>query len=54
VLIRAGGTLLGAVSASGDTSDVDETCAIYAVLGCQLQPEPATAVDHQPRKDAAS
>jgi uncharacterized protein GlcG (DUF336 family) len=50
VLIHAGGTLLGAVSVSGDASDVDETCAINAVLGRQLQPEPATAEDHQPER----
>jgi uncharacterized protein GlcG (DUF336 family) len=54
VLIRAGDTLLGAVGVSGDTSDVDETCAISAVLRCQLQPDPSTSVDHQLARDATS
>ncbi|BEP14023.1 heme-binding protein [Acidothermaceae bacterium B102] len=43
VLVRAKGRLLGAVGVSGDQSDVDEECAISAVLHCQLQPEPSVA-----------
>ena len=31
ILISLGGTLLGAVGITGDTSDNDEACAIYAV-----------------------
>jgi len=31
VLISSGGTLLGAVGVTGDTSDNDEACAIHAV-----------------------
>jgi uncharacterized protein GlcG (DUF336 family) len=42
VLIRSAGTLLGAVGVSGDTSDMDETCAIAAVLEAGLDPEPDT------------
>lgn len=42
VLIRDAGTLLGAVGVSGDTSDVDEACAIAAVLAAGLNPDPET------------
>jgi uncharacterized protein GlcG (DUF336 family) len=42
VLIRDAGLLIGAVGVSGDTSDVDEACAIAAVLRTGLQPEPET------------
>ncbi|WP_193174800.1 GlcG/HbpS family heme-binding protein [Oricola nitratireducens] len=31
ILISSGGTLLGAVGVTGDTSDNDEACAIHAV-----------------------
>lgn len=41
VLIRASGALLGAVGVSGDTSDLDETCAIAAVIETGLDPDPA-------------
>jgi uncharacterized protein GlcG (DUF336 family) len=41
VLVRAQGRLIGAVGVSGDQSDIDEECAISAVLHCRLQPEPA-------------
>lgn len=34
--------LLGAVGVSGDISEVDEVCAIEAVLATGLQPEPAS------------
>lgn len=44
VLIRdEAGSLLGAVGVSGDMSDVDEACAIAAVLGAGLRPEPEDA-----------
>ncbi len=44
VLIRdADGRLLGAVGVSGDVSDLDEACAIDAVLRAGLHPEPASA-----------
>jgi uncharacterized protein GlcG (DUF336 family) len=42
VLIRGAGVLIGAVGVSGDTSDMDEACAIAAVLRIGLQPEPET------------
>jgi uncharacterized protein GlcG (DUF336 family) len=42
VLIRSAGVLIGAVGVSGDTSDMDEACAIAAVLQTGLQPEPET------------
>lgn len=42
VLIRSAGTLIGAVGVSGDTSDMDEACAITAVVGAGLSPDPET------------
>lgn len=39
VLIRLDGALLGAVGVSGDTSDLDEACAIAGVHAAGLQPE---------------
>jgi uncharacterized protein GlcG (DUF336 family) len=42
VLIRSAGVLLGAVGVSGDTSDVDEACAIPAVIEAGLEPDPAS------------
>jgi uncharacterized protein GlcG (DUF336 family) len=45
VLLRDGdGTIVGAVGVSGDSSDVDEACAIAAALQAGLYPEPAAAV----------
>ncbi|QNN54578.1 GlcG/HbpS family heme-binding protein [Nocardioides mesophilus] len=41
VLVRdTDGTLLGAVGVSGDVSDVDEQCAVDAVLDVGLVPDP--------------
>lgn len=40
VLIRQGGALVGAVGITGDTSDVDEACAIAGVRAAGLDPEP--------------
>ena len=37
VLIQAGGTLLGAVGVSGDTSDNDEICAIAGIEAAGLK-----------------
>jgi uncharacterized protein GlcG (DUF336 family) len=42
VLIRGDGDIIGAVGVSGDTSEVDEACAIAAVRAAGLEPEPAT------------
>jgi uncharacterized protein GlcG (DUF336 family) len=37
VLLRdAGGRLVGAVGVSGDTSDIDEECAVEAIAACGL------------------
>jgi uncharacterized protein GlcG (DUF336 family) len=45
VLLRDdGGTIVGAVGVSGDSSDVDEACAIAAAHRAGLHPEPAAAV----------
>lgn len=41
VLIRDDGDVIGAVGVSGDTSEVDEACAIAAVRAAGLEPEPA-------------
>lgn len=42
VLIRGDGqAILGAVGISGDTSDVDEACAIAGVLAAGLRPDPS-------------
>lgn len=46
VLIRdPHGRLLGAVGVSGDVSDMDEACAIHAVVRAGLQPEPPTPAE---------
>lgn len=42
VLIREADTLLGAVGVSGDTADMDEACAIAAVVAAGLNPDPET------------
>lgn len=45
VLIRdEAGVLLGAVGVSGDTSDMDEACAIGGVGAAGLRPDPAAPV----------
>jgi uncharacterized protein GlcG (DUF336 family) len=44
VLIRSDGVLIGAVGVSGDTSDVDEACAIAAVIQAGLDPDPDAAL----------
>lgn len=41
VLIRRDGDIVGAVGVSGDKSDVDEACAVAAVLASGLEPEPS-------------
>jgi uncharacterized protein GlcG (DUF336 family) len=40
VLIRRDGDIVGAVGVSGDTSEVDEACAVAAVRAAGLEPEP--------------
>ena len=40
VLIQDGGTLLGAVGVSGDTSDNDEACAISGIEAAGLKANP--------------
>jgi uncharacterized protein GlcG (DUF336 family) len=40
VLIQDGGTLLGAVGVSGDTSDNDEACAIAGIEAASLKANP--------------
>jgi uncharacterized protein GlcG (DUF336 family) len=40
VLIRRDDEIIGAVGVSGDTSEVDEACAIAAVRAAGLEPEP--------------
>ena len=40
VLIRRDGDIIGAVGVSGDTSEVDEACAVAAVRAAGLEPEP--------------
>ncbi|MFE1961304.1 heme-binding protein [Streptomyces sp. NPDC059479] len=43
VLLRAPGEgIVGAIGVSGDSSDVDEACAIAAARAVSLEPEPAT------------
>ena len=45
VLIRDdAGAVLGAVGVSGDTSDMDEACAIAGVIAAGLRPDPAEPV----------
>jgi uncharacterized protein GlcG (DUF336 family) len=42
VLLRASGAgIVGAIGVSGDSSDVDESCAIAAARAVDLEPEPA-------------
>ncbi len=43
VLIRRVDILIGAVGVSGDASDVDEACAVFAVIQAGLDPDPDTA-----------
>jgi uncharacterized protein GlcG (DUF336 family) len=44
VLVRdADGILLGAVGVSGDVSDMDERCAVHAVMDAGLLPDPSAA-----------
>jgi uncharacterized protein GlcG (DUF336 family) len=44
VLVRdADGILLGAVGVSGDVSDMDERCAVHAVIDTGLLPDPSAA-----------
>jgi uncharacterized protein GlcG (DUF336 family) len=40
VLIQDGGTLLGAIGVSGDTSDNDEACAIAGIEAAALKANP--------------
>ncbi|KLU24749.1 GlcG protein [Caballeronia mineralivorans PML1(12)] len=41
VLLRdGGGNLLGSVGISGDTSDTDETCAVFAIESSGLKADP--------------
>jgi len=47
VLVMAeGGTVIGAVGVSGDTSEKDEYCAITAIIAAGFQSEPETPDDH--------
>jgi uncharacterized protein GlcG (DUF336 family) len=39
VLIKSDGEIIGAVGISGDTSDNDETCAVYGVRSADLTPD---------------
>ena len=39
VLIKSGGEIIGAVGISGDTSDNDETCAVYGIRSADLTPD---------------
>lgn len=43
ILIRSDGVLIGAIGVSGDTSDMDEACAIAGVIEAGLDPDPDTA-----------
>lgn len=43
ILIRSNGVLIGAIGVSGDTSDMDEACAIAGVIEAGLDPDPDTA-----------
>ncbi len=39
VLIKSDGEIIGAVGISGDTSDNDETCAVYGIRSADLTPD---------------
>jgi uncharacterized protein GlcG (DUF336 family) len=39
VLIKSDGEIIGAVGISGDTSDNDETCAVYGIRSTDLTPD---------------
>lgn len=39
VLIKSDGEIIGAVGISGDTSDNDETCAVYGIRSADLAPD---------------
>jgi uncharacterized protein GlcG (DUF336 family) len=39
VLIKSNGEIIGAVGISGDTSDNDETCAVYGIRSADLTPD---------------
>ena len=39
-MLRADGTVIGAVGVSGDSSEKDEYCAITGILGANLLSEP--------------
>ena len=39
VLIKSEGEIIGAVGISGDTSDNDETCAVYGIRSADLTPD---------------
>ena len=39
VLIKSDGEIIGAVGISGDTSDNDETCAVYGIRSAELTPD---------------
>ena len=40
LVLRADGTVIGAVGVSGDTSEKDEYCAIVGIQGAKLDSEP--------------
>jgi len=39
VLIKSDGEIIGAVGISGDTSENDETCAVYGIRSADLTPD---------------
>jgi uncharacterized protein GlcG (DUF336 family) len=39
VLIKSDGEIIGTVGISGDTSDNDETCAVYGIRSADLTPD---------------
>ena len=39
VLIKSDGEIIGAVGISGDTSDNDETCAVFGIRSADLTPD---------------
>lgn len=39
VLIKSDGEIIGAVGISGDTSENDETCAVYGIRSADLMPD---------------
>ena len=40
LVLQIGGTVIGAVGVSGDTSEKDEYCAIVGIQGVKFQSEP--------------